>query len=117
MKQGNHEGRRAAGRRVGSEGRVEPVRGPERGLCTASLDGGATEGLCVDQLTREHFTLCRAFGFFSPTNFFVLYFLSLSDLHFLFWGNFQAGSPEAASRWQGEKEMFASWGPSWMAES
>lgn len=114
MKHGNPEGRRTAGRKWG---RVGPVRGPERGLCIASLDGGAAEGLRVDQLTGEHFTLSRAFGFFCPTNFFMVYFLSLSDLNFLFWGNFQAGSPESASRWQGEKEMFASWGLSWMAES
>ena len=101
---------------MGQWGRVGPVRGPERGLCTASLDGGATEGLHVDQLTGEHFTLSRAFGFFCLTNFFVVYFLSLSDLNFLFWGNFQAGSPEAASRWQGRKRCLPLGGsPRWLS--
>lgn len=48
---------------MGQWGRVGPVRGPERGLCIASLDGGAAEGLRVDQLTGEHFTLSRVLGF------------------------------------------------------
>ena len=55
------------------------MRGPERGLCTASLGGGATEGLHVDQLTGKHFTLSRVFGFFCPTNFLCFTFLVLDE--------------------------------------